>query len=498
MTVPVFGDVDEIESFALRSLGLDIGSATTHLSIARLVFRRQGARLSTRFDVAERRVDYQSPIVLTPYLAGDVIDVDALDTCVASFLADAGVRRREIDTGLVVITGEALNKRNAAALSRWFAERIGIFTCVSAGARHEAILAAHGSGATRYARQTDSRGLCVDIGGGTTKLALVDRGDVTTTMALRLGGRLLAFERNGTVSRLEPSARPLLAQVGAGAAVGEQLDEAVRAKIAEHMGELLTDVVDGTVTPAVLTELSVTEPTRLPAPAELDWIMFSGGVSEFVYAERAADFDDLGPGFGAAIRAAFDRRGIWDRVRPPTERIRATVVGAGEYTLQASGMTSYVSDPGYLPVFGLQVLRVEDRHDEPGHLADDLWRQLRRYDRADFTSDLAVAVVIEYEPRYPDLYRIAESIVRVAGNTGKAPALHIVIDIDIARSLGAILTEELRWRGSVTVLDGISVGELDYLDIGRPPGPVAPMPVTVKSLMFPIDQEDVTEKESTT
>ena len=54
----------------LRSVGIDIGSTTSHLIFSQLVLRRQSAALSSRFEVAERRVAYASPIMITPFTGG--------------------------------------------------------------------------------------------------------------------------------------------------------------------------------------------------------------------------------------------------------------------------------------------------------------------------------------------------------------------------------------------------------------------------------------------
>ena len=63
--------------------------------------------------------------------------------------------------------------------------------------------------------------------------------------------------------------------------------------------------------------------------------------------------------------------------------------------------------------------------------------------------------------------------------------LFIVLDADVAKSLGGILKEELGLEQDVVVVDGIDVGDLDYLDIGRPMGVSEVVPVIVKSLVFP-------------
>jgi ethanolamine utilization protein EutA len=494
--------VDGVESFDVLSQGLDIGSSTSHLAVSRLVFRRQGSRLSARFEVARREVRYRSRIVLTPYSTAAEIDVGALAATVAGFLADAGIDPGEIGTGLVVITGEALKKRNAAAISRWLADLLGDFTCVSAGAHHEAVLAAHGSGAAELSRSTGTRGLCVDIGGGTTKLAVVEAGTVTSTFAFGVGGRLLAFDEQGVVVRRESSADPILAAAGVAAVLGARLGRDQRRRVAEVMAEAVGGFVTGDIEPGLAAELAVTEPATLPRVRDLDWLVFSGGVSEYVYGpspddpvKGAADgpgmgagggaTDDLGRDLGACVRAAFTARGLWPMVREPVERIRATVVGAGEYSLQVSGMTGYVSDPGALPSSGLEVIKATASSGSLPRLGADLRAALRRRDRGAYDGGVAIAIGFDGRFRYAELRAVAQTVIALAGDGGGHPPITVVVEDDVARSLGALIAEELGWPGPVTILDGITVGELDYMDIGRPVGAVGSIPVTVTSLLFP-------------
>ena len=63
-------DIEGIEMFSINSVGIDIGSSTSHLIFSRLTLRREGAAFSSRYRVAERQVLYRSPIMLTPYLSG--------------------------------------------------------------------------------------------------------------------------------------------------------------------------------------------------------------------------------------------------------------------------------------------------------------------------------------------------------------------------------------------------------------------------------------------
>src|SRR4051812_6148936 len=66
------------ERITLNSVGIDIGSSTSHLIFSRLTLRRQGVALSSRFVVVNREILHESPILLTPYIDRTTIDTNKL------------------------------------------------------------------------------------------------------------------------------------------------------------------------------------------------------------------------------------------------------------------------------------------------------------------------------------------------------------------------------------------------------------------------------------
>ena len=463
-------DVDGIESLSLTSVGIDIGSSTSHLVFSHLILRRRGADLSTRFEVSQRDVLYRSPILLTPYTSATSIDVEALRAFFDTQYRQAGLTPASIDTGAVVITGEALNKENARPIAELFAQHSGKFICASAGPNHEALLAAHGCGAVALSKAANMTVLNLDVGGGTTKLALIRGGAVVSTAAVSVGARLLAFDPEGRVARVEP---PVRLYLGRDVEPGALLDEEVRSTLAAGMADVLLRLMDGhlpaqralMVTPEGLADYG--------GLSTVDCLVFSGGVAEYIYQHDRSAYGDLGPLLGEAIRERLKALPVKLAVREPAEGIRATVIGAGEYTIQASGMTSCLSDLDALPAFGLQVLRPL-----PGQ---PLASALAKFDLASYGPGLALALSIDGQTSYPRVRAIAEEIAQLVG----AQPLFLLLDADVAKSLGGILKEELHLPGPVIAVDGIDVGDLDYVDIGRPLGVSESVPVTVKSLMFP-------------
>ncbi|MGH7091727.1 MAG: ethanolamine ammonia-lyase reactivating factor EutA, partial [Stellaceae bacterium] len=176
---------DEIR---LTSVGVDIGSSTSHLAFSRLVLER----LDSRYIVSAREVLFQSAILLTPYAAEETIDAAALGTFIAAQYRAAGLSPSEIDTGALILTGVAARRRNARAIGELFAREAGRMVAVSAGDGLETTMAAYGSGAVARSIREHTRILKCDVGGGTAKLALCEAGRIVSLTAIDIGARLVA------------------------------------------------------------------------------------------------------------------------------------------------------------------------------------------------------------------------------------------------------------------------------------------------------------------
>src|SRR5688572_10177598 len=195
------------DNISLVSVGIDIGSAGTQVIFSRVHMRRMGEDLSSRYFVVKREALYQSPVALTPYASETRIDEQAVGRIIDEAYAGAGLHPDAIDTGSVILTGEALRRENAQAIGELLAEVGGEFVCATAGHHMEAMLAAYGSGAAKVSHDRGMRVLNVDIGGGTTKLALIEHGRVERTAAIHIGGRLLVVDADGRITRLDPAGR---------------------------------------------------------------------------------------------------------------------------------------------------------------------------------------------------------------------------------------------------------------------------------------------------
>src|SRR6476620_6388344 len=193
------------DNVTLTSVGIDIGSAGTQVIFSKVHLRRLSEEMTSRYYVVGRETLFRSPVSLTPYQNEERIDDAKLRAIIDDAYKQAGIAAADIDTGVVILTGEALRRDNAQAIAGLLAEQGGDFVTATAGHHMEAMLAAYGSGAARVSSDLGKRILNVDIGGGTTKLALVEKGRVIATAAIHIGGRLQVVDDKGQIIRLDPA-----------------------------------------------------------------------------------------------------------------------------------------------------------------------------------------------------------------------------------------------------------------------------------------------------
>jgi ethanolamine utilization protein EutA len=192
-------------------------------------------------------VIWRSPIMLTPFSCPTAASTPTRSIIfIQHAYHDAGLRRADVDSGAVILTGEAIKKKNARAIDEIFAKESGKFVCATAGHKLESILAAHGSGATALSRRRGACGLHVDVGGGTTKLALIDKGEIVSVAAFAAGGRLIAQDASGAWTRVDDSARLVAKDLGIATTSAQLADAATRQAIAKRLATLVADQITGT------------------------------------------------------------------------------------------------------------------------------------------------------------------------------------------------------------------------------------------------------------
>jgi len=471
------------DNLVFTTVGIDIGSSTSHLLFAKVALQRQAQGHSSRFVVIGRDIVWRSPILLTPFRSDDLIDAAVLGDFIDRCYRDAGATRDQIDGGAVILTGEAIKRKNARAIDELFAAQAGKFVCASAGHRLEARLAAHGSGAVAASK---ARGICllhIDIGGGTTKLALIDRGTIVGLAAFAVGGRLIATDARGDWTRIDHAARLVADDLALQLSPATLADETIRRRIVQRLAAAATDIVLGAPLNPLTRSLLLTEPLpRKAAPAALT---LSGGVAEYIFGHEVGEFGDIARPLAQALaRELAARSGL--PLIDPGQGIRATVIGASQFTVQVSGKTIYLPDPYVLPVRNLPVVHVTM---DAGHLdrertAAEIRTSLDEID-LDAVPGVTIAFTWRGDPEHARLRAGGEAIV-----DGLRPAqeriklLLLAIDGDIGKTFGRLMHRELNWPEKIICLDGVELHELDYIDLGQLIAPPGVVPVVIKSLLF--------------
>lgn len=468
----------------LTSVGIDIGSSTSHLMFSKLVMRRRSKEMSSEFEVVHREVLYRSPILLTPYSDADTIDTDTLASFVKRSYEEAEIEPAEVDTGAVICTGEAVRKHNSEAIIRVLAEQGGNFVCATAGPNLEAILGAHGSGAVARSHH-NGIGLNVDIGGGTAKLAVVDAGSVAETMAINVGARLIAWDGDSRVVRTEAAGRAVARACGCEIAVGDIISDEQKQAIAEKLADILYEALQRKPLSPLAADMVISGPLKYTGP--INEISFSGGVSEYIYESDTQDYGDLGPLLGAAVRRRVPLLHV--PLAGSIEHIRATVIGASQYTIQVSSSTVFVSRDGLLPKLDLQVvpalLPADPAELTAAVVKDAITHGFERLDITpqDISHPVAVALLGQVIPNRASIQALCNGITQALKSVSDQPWI-IVLSADVAGLVGSMLKEEQKVAQDVIVVDGIKVGEFNFIDLGQIIESVEAIPVVVKSLVF--------------
>jgi ethanolamine utilization protein EutA len=227
---------------------------------------------------------------------------------------------------------------------------------------------------------------------------------------------------------------------------------------------------------------------RLNYRGEIDSVMFSGGVSEFIYNREKTSFGDLGPLIADEIHRRIPDLGML--VMEPTARIRATVIGASQYTIQVSGNTIFITPQDAVPVRNVPVvapefaLDVDDLSKET--VKDATLNALRRLDLLNARQPVAIAFHWQGSATFFRLQSFSQGLVEgLKDILAKGHPLTLVNDGDIGGIVGLHFQEELQLQNPIISIDGIALNDFDYIDIGGLIPSSGSVPVVIKSLIFP-------------
>jgi ethanolamine utilization protein EutA len=474
--------LSEEDEICILSVGVDIGSSTSHLVFSRIVLER----LDSRYVVTERETFYQSDILLTPYTSEDAIDADALGAFFAKQYESALVDPEEIDAGALILTGVAVRRSNARRIGELFASQAGKLVAVSAGDNLETVMAAYGSGAVARSIRDRATVMNVDVGGGTSKIAVCRDGTVVAITAVDVGARLVCTDAAGRITRLEEAGRRFGEDGGLKLEIGAVLAPQDAPRLAARMADCLFVAMQGG-TP----NLGATGLLRLEAlgySGDIDAVTFSGGVSEYIYGWEKESFGDLGALLAAEIRGRVAR---WGKpIEQPAQGIRATVIGASQYTTQVSGSTIFVSPLDALPLRNVAVIAPDFALNgddiDAAAVALAIRKSLRHLDLVEADTPVAIFVPWRGSATFHRLDAFSRGLAAGLGElVFRGFPIVLAGDGDVGGLLGIHLREEMKLANPVVSVDGLELKEFDYIDIGEILENSGAVPVVIKSLIFP-------------
>ena len=472
----------EINEIKILSVGVDVGSSTSHLVFSNLVLKRDQRSVTRRFNIQERNIIYEGRIIHTPLLDDKTIDIVRLTDFFKEEYKRADIDPADIQTGAVIVTGESARKQNARQIAEALSNDAGRFVAATAGPNFESLIAAMGSGAAARSKADNKTILSCDIGGGTSNIAISIDGETLSPSCVSVGGRLLGVDSQGKIWQIDEPAAAVMDDLGLKHQIGDPISKADIEKIAAKFSEILFEVITGPATSSLARQLMLT--TDLDFPSRIDEYSFSGGVAELMYG-GLNNFDDIGHILADKIKLLTPE--LTAPVIELPNKIRATVIGAGAYSLSISGSSGFSDDRISFPLRNVPVIRVDIDQSKLSteHVIAQINAAYQRFDLAEGDEIIALYFKDPVRVSYPQLELFAKSIERTLANTikNKLPVI-LIFETDIASSVGNVIRRETQLKTNLLSLDELKLKEGDWIDIGEPLVAGQVFPVTVKSLVF--------------
>lgn len=429
----------------ILSAGIDIGTTTTHLIISEIAINVEGGFGSVpKAKITDKRIIYKSPVYFTPLDGKGNIDGKAVALIIEKEYKSARVDRSDLKSGAVIITGESSKKENAKQVLQDIAEFSGDFVAAQAGTELESFLSGKGAGADVISADTGRITANIDIGGGTTNISVFKNGECVDDCCLNIGGRLVSYENGSEI--VSPTIKRLYNACGS-------IEE-----LCKVMAGIIKNVIQGKGAENYIVADHLLSGKYIP-----EIITFSGGVGECIGKDYSInEFCDIGVRLAREVENAFaDFNG---EILTPENPIRATVIGAGNFSMEISGSTIQFAQGIELPLKNLECVRELDRIG---------------------CSPCAICPESEKSPSFEFVDSLAQKIaVSCGGLISNNIAVVVITKYDFSKALGMCLKKYLPKNYPFICADGIDCSRGDYIDIGVPVANGKAVPVVVKTLVF--------------
>ncbi|GAG56984.1 unnamed protein product, partial [marine sediment metagenome] len=351
----------------------------------------------------------------------------------------AGITPQMVETGAVIVTGETAKKNNAEEIVKRLSSESGKFVSAAAGVNLESLLGAMGSGIVAQSGYRQKTILHVDIGGGTSNMAITSMGQVFSTSCINVGGRLLGIDNEFKIWRIDGPTQFVMKELGMSYQIDDIIPEEDARKIALEYAKALVEVMMGPATSAIAKELMMADDLDLSIP--IDEVSFSGGVAEMLFGGEG-EYDDIGKYLAEEIRKLVEELDL--TIVEPENLIRATVIGAGAFSLSISGSTTFSYENIDLPIGNIPVLPVHLRNEvfDVGWFEEEVKRAFTTFDMVE-GEDL-VALYFKDQIHHEDRFKVFATAIEkaLANSVANKKLIILIFAYDFAKMLGISIRDE--------------------------------------------------------
>ncbi|MGL5973389.1 MAG: ethanolamine ammonia-lyase reactivating factor EutA, partial [Oscillospiraceae bacterium] len=349
----------------IHSVGIDIGTSTTQLIFSKIIIENLASSYTVpRITIVDKEVIYKSEIYFTPLLSPTEIDIEKIRKIVMSEYEKAKITIDMLKTGAVIITGETARKKNAKLVVDSLSDLAGDFVVATAGPDLESVLSARGAGVDIMSKDLSCKVANIDIGGGTSNIAIYENGNLKSVACLDIGGRLIKIDKDTLkVTYIYSKLKEEINKKN----INIKIDEIIRLEEVQKVCDIMADILCQSLflkdRMLDFNNFFTNSNVSLKDYIEVDAITFSGGVADYVYNENDGDwfkYGDIGIILGDSIRKSALYNNV--KILKSKETISATVVGAGTHTTEISGSTIFYAE-GKLPIKNIPILRINEEEE---------------------------------------------------------------------------------------------------------------------------------------
>lgn len=470
----------------IYSAGIDIGTSTTSLVISKLKIKDvTSGFVVPMIEIVEKEIIYRSEVYFTPLLDERTLDFSSIEEIIRQEYSLAHIDPEKIETGAVIITGDTARKENAESVVQAVSRMAGSFVVATAGPHLEAYIAGLGSGAAEVSANKHVTVANVDIGGGTTNIAIFKGGKLVTTVCADIGGRLIRFKPDCCMT--------VESFIRGGYITAKYLDiplEDNKTMLQEELYRIGDTLAQSLVSILRGKPNKLAHALALGAMKEYDgieYVTFSGGVGRLFYdkgntQEQLMQYGDLGPAIALFLQKYMKEADV--KVIEPGETMYATVIGAGVHTTELSGSTIYISDSQSLPLRDVPGIRLDAETKDYSKISENIVSKIDTFLTTESDTLPAILVPQVLGESFQEIKSTADAVTAGLKELNRKGPLVVVCEADIGKIMGNLLKNNLDHDTPVISIDQINMKEGDYIDIGKPLYDGGVVPVVIKTLVW--------------